>query len=127
VRVPRAAVQRSGRYRVEKRKWAALARNVEDDPERNTLSLYSLAALTRRDRAPANILRPALIRNGLDPDNLPERGPLDIVRDITIEAEEQRPKRWKDIWSAGHSASGVKAILSVEQLVAQTLEEYRSL
>jgi len=76
---------------------------------------------------PANILRPALIRNGLDPDNLPERGPLDIVRDITIEAEEQRPKRWKDIWSAGHSASGVKAILSVEQLVAQTLEEYRSL
>lgn len=75
---------------------------------------------------PANILRPSVLKAGLDPDSLPERGPIDIVGDISIEAMERRPKRWRDIWAAGHSTSGIKAILSVEQLVSQTLEEYRS-
>ena len=40
-------------------------------------------------------------------------------------ARESRPKRWKDIWSAGHAISGVSEILSVDEMVARTLAEYR--
>jgi nitronate monooxygenase len=71
-----------------------------------------------------NMLRPSIAAAGLDPDDLPARGAIDIGKDIDIGARENRPKRWKDIWSAGHSTSGVTEVLSVDELVAQTMEEY---
>jgi len=73
-----------------------------------------------------NMLRPSIEAAGLDPDNLPVRGAIDIGKDIDIGARENRPKRWKDIWSAGHSISGVDAVLSVDELVARTADEYRA-
>lgn len=73
-----------------------------------------------------NMLRPSIERAGLDPDNLPERGAIDVASDISIERRENRPKRWSDIWSAGHSVSGVNGILAVAELVAQTEAEYRA-
>ena len=73
-----------------------------------------------------NMLRPSIEAAGLDPDNLPQRGAIDIGKDIDIGARESRPKRWRDIRSAGHSVSGVTKVLAVDELVAQTLEEYRS-
>src|SRR5438034_3319494 len=72
-----------------------------------------------------NMLRPSIAAAGLDPDDLPARGAIDIGKDIDIGAREGRPKRWRDIWSAGHSISGVTAVLSVDELVAQTVAEYR--
>lgn len=75
---------------------------------------------------PANLLRASILRAGLDPSDLPGHGPLDIAKDISIEAIEQRPKRWKELWSAGHSTSGVKSVLTVEKLIAQTIEEYET-
>jgi nitronate monooxygenase len=72
-----------------------------------------------------NMLRPSIIAAGLDPDNLPERGAIDIGKDIDVGARENRPKRWRDIWSGGHSTSGVEAVLPVAALVAQTLSEYQ--
>jgi nitronate monooxygenase len=57
---------------------------------------------------------------------LPERGGIDIGKDIDIGAREARPSRWRDIWSAGHSTSGVVDVPAVEQLVTRTLEEYRA-
>jgi nitronate monooxygenase len=75
-----------------------------------------------------NILRPSLIEAGLDPDRLPARGTIDIAKDIDRTAREQAEasgaKRWKDIWSAGHSVSGVADIPLVAELVARTAEEY---
>lgn len=71
-----------------------------------------------------NMLRPSIEAAGLDPDALPERGAIDIGKDIDVGARESRPKRWRDIWSAGHSASGVTGILPVAELVAQTRDEY---
>src|SRR5512133_1994335 len=53
-----------------------------------------------------NMLRPSIEAAGLDPDDLPARGAIDIGKDIDIGARENRPKRWKDIWSAGHAVSG---------------------
>ncbi|MDB5635832.1 MAG: 2-nitropropane dioxygenase [Bradyrhizobium sp.] len=74
-----------------------------------------------------NMLRPSVAAAGLDPDNLPPRGAIDIGKDIDIGAREKnRPERWRDIWSAGHSTSGVTAVLSVDDLVARTIAEYRA-
>src|SRR5882724_552383 len=60
-----------------------------------------------------NMLRPSIAAAGLDPADLPQRGAIDIAKDINA-AEREKPdakgpvaKRWKDIWSAGHSVSGV--------------------
>jgi len=72
-----------------------------------------------------NMLRPSIVAAGLDPDQLPEHGGLDIARDIDVAAREQQPKRWRDIWSAGHSASGVSRIMPAAELIEQTLAEYR--
>jgi nitronate monooxygenase len=73
-----------------------------------------------------NMLKPSIVAAGLDPNALPERGAIDVAKDISIEARESRPKRWKDIWSAGHSVSGVRAIVSVADLVEETEREYRT-
>jgi nitronate monooxygenase len=72
-----------------------------------------------------NMLRPSISAAGLDPDDLPARGAIDIGRDIDVGVREARPKRWRDVWSAGHSISGVTGVLSVDDLVAHTLAEYR--
>jgi nitronate monooxygenase len=74
---------------------------------------------------PTNMLRLSLAAAGLDPDDLPQRGAIDIGKDIDVGARENRPLRWRDIWSAGHSTSGVSEVLSVDDLVARTLAEYR--
>jgi nitronate monooxygenase len=72
-----------------------------------------------------NMLRPSIVAAGLDPDNLPARGEIDISKDISVEGREaNRPKRWKDIWSAGHSVSGVQGVLSTAEVVAQTEREF---
>jgi nitronate monooxygenase len=77
-----------------------------------------------------NMLRPSIAAAGLDPDNLPLRGAIDISKDINA-AERDKPdapgssaKRWKDIWSAGHSVSGVADVPSVAELIRRTADEY---
>jgi nitronate monooxygenase len=73
-----------------------------------------------------NMLRPSITAAGLDPDDLPQRGAIDIGQDIDIGAREARPARWRDIWSAGHSTSGVTEVLAVDDLVARTAAEFRA-
>jgi nitronate monooxygenase len=73
-----------------------------------------------------NMLRPSIVAAGLDPEDLPQRGAIDIGKDIDIGARETRPERWKDIWSAGHSTSGVTGVLAVDDLVARTIAEFRA-
>jgi nitronate monooxygenase len=72
-----------------------------------------------------NMLRPSIVGAGLDPDNLPIRGTIDISKDITASPAAGTTRRWKDIWSAGHSVSGVTGVTSVAELVAQISAEYR--
>jgi nitronate monooxygenase len=73
-----------------------------------------------------NMLTPSIVAAGLDPDDLPERGAIDIGTDIDVAAREARPKRWRDIWSAGHSTSGVTDVPGVAELVSRTMAEYRA-
>jgi len=69
-----------------------------------------------------NMLRPSIVAAGLDLANLPERGMIDVSKDIDVEAQ---PKRWRDVWSAGHSVSGASAVLPVAELVEQSTHEYQ--
>ena len=72
-----------------------------------------------------NMLRPSIVAAGLDPNALPVRGAIDIAKDINAtERDKPDAKRWKDIWSAGHSVSGVADIPSVAELVERTAREY---
>ena len=73
-----------------------------------------------------NMLRPSIVAAGLDPDGLPARGAIEIGKDIDVTARENRPERWRDIWSAGHSTSGITDVPSVEELIARTAAEYRA-
>jgi nitronate monooxygenase len=73
---------------------------------------------------PTSLLRPSIVAAGLDPDALPERGAIDIAQDISVEAQERRPQRWKDVWSAGHSVSGVVDVPTVAELVARVQAGY---
>ena len=70
-----------------------------------------------------NILVPSLRAAGLDPDNLPERDALSIDEDINP----NRPRRWKDVWSAGHSAQQVDDVPGVAALVDRLVAAYRQL
>lgn len=63
----------------------------------------------------ANFLRPSLIEAGLDPDDLPQPGRLDM-------ASEHRA--WRDIWSAGQGVSQIEDIPTVADLCARLDREY---
>lgn len=69
-----------------------------------------------------NMLRPSIVAAGLDPDALPDRGGIDVAKDISA----GEPRRWRDIWSAGHSVSSVSGVVSVETLVHAVAAEYRA-
>jgi nitronate monooxygenase len=73
-----------------------------------------------------NMLRLSIVAAGLDPDSLPERGAIEISKDIDIGARESGAARWRDIWSAGHSTSGVLKVSSVADLISRTLAEYQA-
>ena len=67
-----------------------------------------------------NMLRPSILAAGLDPDDLPERGGIDVAKDLNAD----RPRRWRDIWSAGHSVSLVEGIVPVGALIDTIAGEY---
>jgi len=72
-----------------------------------------------------NMLKPSMIAAGLDPATLPPRvSNEEAAKKFSSMAVVEGPRRYKDIWSAGHSLSGVDRIQSVAELVDRTLAEY---
>ncbi len=69
----------------------------------------------------ANFLRRSLMDAGLDPDDLPEHGKLDLAAEANPEA-----RAWKTIWSAGQGAAGVTDVLPVSDLVTRLAQEYNT-
>jgi nitronate monooxygenase len=63
----------------------------------------------------ANFLKPSIIRAGLDPDNLPAAGKMNL---------DHEAKAWKTVWSAGQGAGGIHDILPAGDLVARLIHEY---
>ena len=74
-----------------------------------------------------NMLRPSVVAAGLDPKAL--AGPVTPERARELWSEKTNatadgPRRWVDIWSAGHSVSGVDAIRPVSELVDRIAAQY---
>jgi nitronate monooxygenase len=73
-----------------------------------------------------NMLRPSIVAAGLAPDDLRPAGALDVSKSISVEARDDDPKRWRDIWSAGHTVGLVDDVPPVTELVRRLKAEYEA-
>jgi nitronate monooxygenase len=74
---------------------------------------------------PANFLRPSIVQAGLDPATLDEAVSVQEARSrFGGGSEGATIQRWADLWSAGHSVSGVSTVPSVAELVAALGAEF---
>jgi nitronate monooxygenase len=75
----------------------------------------------------ANFLRPSLLANDLDPEELAKPLSAEQARERfgAYSANLRGPRRWLDLWSAGHTVSAVRQTHSVRNLVDSVAEEYR--
>lgn len=69
-----------------------------------------------------NMLRQSIEAAGLDPDSLPERDMIDVAKDL--DPANQDKQRYRDIWSAGHTAGSVHDVPTVHDLVGRLKQEY---
>jgi nitronate monooxygenase len=74
-----------------------------------------------------NMLRPSIVAAGLDPNGLPDNiGAEKAAALYGSGGTGNQPKRWRDIWSAGHSAGGVREVLTVSEIVRKTALEFEA-
>ncbi|SCU96140.1 2-nitropropane dioxygenase NppD [Cupriavidus necator] len=75
----------------------------------------------------ANMLRPSIEAAGLNPAELDETVSREAASARFGGGPKKRvgPQRWADIFSAGHSVSGVRGVGKVADVVEQTLREYQ--
>jgi nitronate monooxygenase len=79
-----------------------------------------------------SMLRPSILAAGLDPKSLDEQATPEQTKALFSASRSTfdnpgapaGPQRWRDIWSAGHSVSGVDHIEPVAELIARTRAEY---
>ncbi|HTK62544.1 MAG TPA: nitronate monooxygenase [Pseudonocardia sp.] len=72
-----------------------------------------------------NMLRPAIEAAGLDPSKLNEQvTPAEATDLFGANGAGVGPKRWTDVYSAGHSVSGVHAVEPVAAIVERTVHEH---
>ncbi|MBL8649944.1 NAD(P)H-dependent flavin oxidoreductase [Sphingopyxis granuli] len=70
---------------------------------------------------PNNMLRPSIVRAGIDPDNIPPA----CRSTLNFEDPHSGAKAWRDIWSAGHGVGAITAVEPVEAIVASLEREFR--
>ena len=75
---------------------------------------------------PASMLAPSISAAGFDPKRLDESISEERAREQFGGAKQSGPRRWAEIWSAGHSVSGIRSVLSVNDLVQLTEAEFRN-
>ncbi|TQF27582.1 2-nitropropane dioxygenase [Bradyrhizobium sp. UNPF46] len=69
---------------------------------------------------PANMLRPSIVSNGMDPDRLPKKDHIDLGEEFNHEA-----KAWRDIWTAGQGVGSIHDCVAVADLVDRMKREYQ--
>lgn len=74
----------------------------------------------------ANFLRPSIVNCGLDPDEVVMPVSKERAREMfsAYAGQMRGPKRWVDLWSAGHTVSAVDRTCTVAELVAELEREY---
>lgn len=76
---------------------------------------------------PASWLKPSIAAAGYDPDQLPDHlSPEEATAQFGGDRASDRPARWADIWSAGHSVSGVADVPSTAEVVARLRGQYEA-
>lgn len=73
---------------------------------------------------PANWLRPSLIAAGLDPDALDATALKADAAELYGTRTSHHPRRWTELFSAGHSVAGVHGVQPVATLVDDLAAEY---
>lgn len=74
-----------------------------------------------------NMLRPSIRAVGLVPERLDEQvTPASASEMFGGGNSAAGPRRWLDVWSAGHSVSGVRAVQSVGALVEEVSNEFEA-
>jgi nitronate monooxygenase len=68
---------------------------------------------------PAIWLRPSVIANGLDPDNMPEAPSRSYNSNQSLAT-----KRWMDVWAAGQGLGVIKSVQTVEDVVAELERDF---
>jgi nitronate monooxygenase len=75
----------------------------------------------------ASMLRPSIVAAGLDPSNLDESVSEARAREkFGGKNSADGPRRWSEIWSAGHSVSGVGSVTGAADLVSEIAEQYNA-
>ena len=72
---------------------------------------------------PGNYLAASVARTGLDPQHLPQ---ADKSKMNFGSGGNTELKAWKDIWSAGQSVAGIRAVLPVADLIDHLVVEYQA-
>ena len=65
----------------------------------------------------ANFLKPSLIATGLDPDNLPMHGGMNM---------DNEARAWKTVWSAGQGVGSIRDVPPAAELCRRLADEYRA-
>ncbi|WP_188208062.1 NAD(P)H-dependent flavin oxidoreductase [Alkalibacillus aidingensis] len=65
----------------------------------------------------ANLLKPSLRKQGIDPHELTSKGEVDLTHLVDVKA-------WRDLWSAGHGVTTVKEKKTTKEIINQLSEEY---
>ena len=74
-----------------------------------------------------SMLRPAIVGAGLDPDKLDEQVTVPTANQMYgAQSSAPGPKRWTDIFSAGHSVSGALDVRPAAEIVAHTAAQYEA-
>ena len=75
----------------------------------------------------ASMLRPSIVAAGLDPANLDEQVSEARAREkFGGKNDAAGPRRWTDVWSAGHSVSGVQAVTGAADIVDEIAAQYHA-
>jgi len=74
---------------------------------------------------PTSMLRPAIVASGLDPDNLDEEVTPEIADAVYGgHSSTPTPKRWTQVYSAGHTVSAVDMVETAAELVDRIAREF---
>ncbi len=68
-----------------------------------------------------NYLRPSIVANGMDPDNLPQ-GDVKTMNFST--GEGSKAKAWRDIWGSGQGIGAVKSVRPAAEFIADLKRQY---
>lgn len=108
-------------------RFIATPESLANDAHRNMLveaGWDDIVSSSAFSGLPANWLRPSLIAAGLDPDALDANALKADAAELYGTREAHHPRRWTELFSAGHSVAGVRSVQPVADLVDELAGQY---